>query len=130
MIAHTVIFYCPDIRMPFQLPSNPEKELAPSTIKAYMTNLNKVAKQGFDTREKIIANPEKTVEAVDSIMGKSPGSTGHKRGEKETTCTCPRCEYRRKRRGMLSAIFYTLPKSFLDKPNALHADFRKNIQNS
>jgi hypothetical protein len=116
--------------MPFQLPSNPEKTLSPNTIKIYQANLNKVAKAGFDTREKVMESPAKVVKAIDTILGESPSGASHITGEKEKTCTCPRCEYRRKRRLMLSSIFYTLPQSFLDKPNALFKDFKKNIQNA
>ena len=116
--------------MPFQLPANPEKELAKNTINTYKTPLNKLAKEGFDTPEKIMASPSKTVKALDKILGPPPDAEDHLTGEKEKTCMCKRCEYRRQRRLMLSAIFYTLPKTFTEKPNSLWKDFRNNIQNS
>jgi hypothetical protein len=86
--------------MPFQMPTEFQKEIAPSTQKVYKSKLNALAKRGYDTVEKIQTEQKKVIEAIKEITGD---------GNDELS--------RLTRRVILSAIFWSTP---LPKSNQYH----------
>jgi hypothetical protein len=57
--------------MPFELPSEFQKEIATSTAKVYKTKLNKLASEGFGTVEALRSRPVEVIAAINRL---SPGT--------------------------------------------------------
>lgn len=55
--------------MPFILPSEFQKEIAPSTQKVYRGKLNILAKEGFDTVDSLQKDPKAVIAAIKTISG-------------------------------------------------------------
>ena len=91
--------------MPFELPAEFQKEIAPSTQKVYKSKLNALAARGYDTVEKIQKEQKKVVEEIKDITGE---------GSDEKS--------RLQRRIMLSAIFWAVK---LPLKNQYHAYWQK-----
>ena len=93
----------------FVHPETYSKNLAATTEKVYSGKLNTLAKAGFDTVEKLLADPKKVIEA---IAAASPGDT-------EANKTA--------RRYFLSAIFWVLPADYKTKENPFHKFWERNM---
>ena len=91
--------------MPFILPDTFQKELAESTQKVYKGKLNALAREGYDTVEKLKSKQAEVVEVIKKL------TTGE---DSESL--------RNVRRYFLSAIFWTTE---LPKKNAYHTYWQK-----
>ena len=75
----------------FQVPEIQSKTIADSTKKLYITQLNKLAKQEWNTPEKLLENQAEIVKFIEELH---PGKDSD--------------ELRQKKRVMMSAVFYVL----------------------
>lgn len=57
--------------MPFVLPSEFQKDLAPTTAKVYKGKLNNLAREGFDTVESLQKDPKAVITAIKKLSGDS-----------------------------------------------------------
>ena len=87
------------------MPPTFQKEIAPSTQKAYKSKLNALAAHGYDTVEKIQTEQKKVVEVIKELTGE---------GQDEKS--------RLLRRIILSAIFWAIP---LPTKNQYHTYWQK-----
>lgn len=111
----------------FQVPAISSKTIGASTLKNYKSMLNKLVLFGFRNIDEIIANPEKVVEAVDSIVESAEECEEH---NSVSTCRCAQCASRYAKRQLYSAIFYALADTeFIKTKNPLYEAFQKVKQN-
>jgi hypothetical protein len=94
-------------RIIFTHPDTYGKDIAPSTQKVYSGKLNKIAAAGFDTVEKLLADPKKTIAAIETL---APGDDE---------------EARLAKRYFLSSIFWVLPADYVKKTNPFHKYYQK-----
>jgi hypothetical protein len=94
-------------RITFKHPDSYGKEIAPSTQKVYSGKLNKLATAGFDSVDKILEDPKKTIAALETL---APGDSE---------------EAKLARRYFLSSIFWILPAEYTKKTNPFHKYYQK-----
>lgn len=89
--------------MPFQFVDvSKNSSLKPSSIKLYRAHLNKLSKEGYDTQQKLIDNSKDILKYIDELYSDN-----------------------RKKRVMLSAIFYILCDTlYLKSPNDYYNYFQ------
>ncbi len=95
--------------MPFQLPSEFQKDLAPTTAKVYKGKLNNLAKEGFNTVESLKKDTKAVIEAIKKLSGDGTDDKSQN-----------------VRRYYLSAIFWVAD---MPKKNAYYTYYQKCLPN-
>jgi hypothetical protein len=82
-----------------------------NTVKVYKTLLNRLAEQGYDTKEKLISEQRPVIRYIDSVIGNDSDSS------------------RQLKRQYLSAIFFALEEYALDSKQQYYDVFQTSKQN-